>query len=627
MKKQIFSYAAAALAVVLAGCSDDVTTEYIEKPLTMSAGEVVENELGALIPAAGDDLYVNGYRCPILSNGESSFHNIPGALQYVVHTQESVKVEGTKVGFNIPSSQTYREGGLSKASCPLYSLTDNDGLKHIVFKPAVGALKIVIPPSEEEAFKEITSVEVSCKSYVLTGDLQVDAATDETYILGNATQKLTIKGTINILNGAEVYCALPPMRFLEDLTVKLVHEKITLTLPLKVKGKSIERGKALAAGVEPTWKILTPYYGSANCIVVAPGTTEVEFDCAPHTSESLTYAYTRDDKGNLLPPADESTQPYATSAEVLWNDVSTDFISGLQLTSGKSKLKAKLSGEPGNALVAIRDAKGNILWSFHIWVTETADHDYGNGYTVMDRNLGAVTLTPGSYQANSLLYQWGRKDPFPSGDASQSSTKPATLYNESGKASLETAVASSSDKGTVAYAVAHPTTYIKYKSKNSSDTYIGNDWMNIFNDALWGNPTGYDNPDPATIHKSVYDPCPEGYMVAPNDVWWKSGTTTSIFPEEAAFAKGDGWVTENGNKGLLITINGNQTFYPASGIYNRSNGNLQDIGVDGSTQKSCPIKAKSNSGYIIVKGKKPDVASKGNARGNAYCVRCVKEKK
>lgn len=626
MKKQIISCTAAVLALAgFAGC-ENTDIEYVTKPSTMTVGEVVECELNPLLPSAGENLYVNGYRCPILPTGETSFHNIPGAEQYVVHTQEAVMVEGTKVGFGIPSVQTYREGGLSKTACPLYALTDNAGLEHIVFKPAVGALKIVIPPSGEEAFKELSSVEIACKSYILTSDVRVDAATDETYILGNATQKLTVNGPIDMLDGAEVYCAMPPMRFLEDLTVKLVHEKTTQTLTLETKDKFIERGKALAVSVAPQWKVLTPYYGSANCIVVAPGETSVEFDCAPHTSESLTYAYTKDDKGELLPPADATAQPLASTAEVLWNDVSKDFITGLQLTNGKKSLKAKLSGEPGNALVGIRDAKGNILWSFHIWVTETADHDYGNGYTVMDRNLGAVSLEPGTYQANSLLYQWGRKDPFPSGDASVSATAPHKLFKESGETSLPTSVASDADNGTVAYAIAHPTTYIKYKSKNSSGNYIGNDWMNSYNDALWGNPTGFNNPDPATIKKSIYDPCPEGYMVAPNDVWWLAGTTTTIFPAEADFGEGEGWITVNQNKGLLVTINGNQTFYPASGLYNRSNGNLQDIGVDGSTQKSCPISAKGNNGYIIVKGKNPDVAKKGNARGNAYCVRCVKEK-
>lgn len=600
MKKQIISCTAAMLALAgLAGC-EETNIEYVEKPSTMTVGEVVECELNPALPEAGEYLYVNGYRCTILPTGETSFHNIPGAEQYVVHTQEAVKTEGTKVGFGIPSVQTYREGGLSKAACPLYALTDNAGLDHIVFKPAVGALKIVIPPSGEAAFKEISSIEITCKQYVLTADLQVDAATDETYILGNATQKLTVNGAINILDGAEVYCALPPMRFLEDLTVKLVHEKITLTLPLETKGKSIERGKALAVSVDPQWKVLTPYYGSANCIVVAPGTKEVEFDCAPHTSESLTYAYTKDAAGNLLPPADAAAQPLASTADVLWNDVAKDFVTGLQLTNGKKSLKAKLSGEPGNALVAIRDGKGNILWSFHIWVTETADHDYGNGYTFMDRHLGAVSLNPDDgNSAYGLIYQWGRKDPF-----MYSNWK---LFNETGTVKLDTPVKSSASTGTIEYAVAHPMQQINYSSKSPGR------WLAVANDAVWGNPTGFENPDPSTIKKSVYDPCPEGYMVAPNDAWMKSGKTGSVFSGEGTSAKG-----------LQTVINGHEVYYPYSGLYNGA-GSYADQGKDGSTLKSCLVSAKGQAAYAIIKSTNPTVTGKGNRLANCYSVRCVRE--
>lgn len=600
MKKQIISCTAAVLALAgFAGC-ENTDIEYVTKPSTMTVGEVVECELNPLLPAAGENLYVNGYRCPILPTGETSFHNIPGAEQYVVHTQEAVMVEGTKVGFGIPSVQTYREGGLSKTACPLYALTDNAGLEHIVFKPAVGALKIVIPPTGEETFKELSSVEIACKSYILTSDLRVDAATDETYILGNATQKLTVNGPIDMLDGAEVYCAMPPMRFLEDLTVKLVHEKTTQTLTLATYGKSIERGKALTFEVEPQWKVLTSYYGSANCIVVAPGETSVEFDCAPHTSESLTYAYTKDDKGELLPPADATAQPLASTAEVLWNDVSKDFITGLQLTNGKKSLKAKLSGEPGNALVGIRDAKGNILWSFHIWVTETADHDYGNGYTFMDRHLGAVSLNPeDGNAAYGFIYQWGRKDPFMYNNW--------PLFNETGSARLDTPVKSSASTGTIEYATAHPMQQINYSSKSPGQ------WLAVANDAAWGNPTGFDNPDPATIKKSIYDPCPAGYMVAPNDAWVQSDKTSSVFSGEGT-----------SDKGLQTVINGHEVYYPYSGLYNGAGG-YSDQGKDGSTLKSCPVSAKGQAAYAIIKSANPTVIGKGNRLANCYSVRCVRE--
>lgn len=135
------------------------------------------------------------------------------------------------------------------------------------------------------------------------------------------------------------------------------------------------------------------------------------------------------------------------------------------------------------------------------------------------------------------------------------------------------------------------------------------------NDALWGNPTGFDNPDPSTIKKSIYDPCPEGYMVAPNDVWVQSDKQTSVFP-------GSGNVTD---RGLQTTINGNPVLYPYSGLYNGA-ASLADVGKDGSVLKSCPLKAAGQAAYAIVKGDNPTVMGKGNRPANSYCVRCVRER-
>ena len=68
----------------------------------------------------------------------------------------------------------------------------------------------------------------------------------------------------------------------------------------------------------------------------------------------------------------------------------------------------------GNALIALCNADGDILWSWHIWFTDDprGQEYYNNAGTMMDRNLGATSATPGDVGALGLLYQWGRKDPF-----------------------------------------------------------------------------------------------------------------------------------------------------------------------------------------------------------------------
>lgn len=93
-------------------------------------------------------------------------------------------------------------------------------------------------------------------------------------------------------------------------------------------------------------------------------------------------------------------------------------------------------------MIAARNDKGDILWSWHVWVTDyhpdaTGDasvdepetkrkqkYTYGNHpnqYPIMDRNLGALagyTTIPAEEEdrskAHGFHYQWGRKDPFPS---------------------------------------------------------------------------------------------------------------------------------------------------------------------------------------------------------------------
>ncbi|MDE5815709.1 MAG: hypothetical protein K2H42_05435, partial [Alistipes sp.] len=483
---------------------------------------------------------------------------------------------------------------------------------------------------------------------VLAGDIALDYTTGSVDWVGAASQAVTLSGNIDISapaaekiaksgEGAEsdetpeeptvhytdVYFALPPMKIHDNLEVTMISSKGSATFNIDTKNKVIEQGKVLSVVPQAErvkWVSAKSFYGKTNCVLVARGTTSVTVDCTPHMTTSLTYAY------EFLDGSEE-----AVSAGVLWNDVSPTFITNVQLAANHKSFTATLDGQPGNAVVAIYDNSGTILWSFHIWVTEHADHDYGtndlgNHYIVMDRNLGATSATPYDWRANGLLYEWGRKDPFIGGDAALlGATGTRNIYNENGDYSFNTPQAGSTSRD-MQWSIANPMTYLmRAQSKNTLTLpyRFNNDWLVYGDNALWGNPEGYDNPKASTLHKSIYDPCPEGYMVAPNDVWIKN-PAQSIFP-------GTGWMTAEPNKGLLFEYNGNTIWYPAAGLYNRTSGKIQEVGGNGSTQKSCPLSAApngkdcQNSGYIIINGNNPTVIDKGNCRGNAYSVRCVKE--
>lgn len=98
----------------------------------------------------------------------------------------------------------------------------------------------------------------------------------------------------------------------------------------------------------------------------------------------------------------------------------------------------------------------------------------------------------------------------------------AKMYNEVGEVAFAT-VKGGESTGNVKYAIQNPTKFIMY-SRSKSNTanppyYCAYDWLYYADWALWGNPEGYTYPKASNLTKSIYDPSPEGYMVAPNDTW------------------------------------------------------------------------------------------------------------
>ena len=86
--------------------------------------------------------------------------------------------------------------------------------------------------------------------------------------------------------------------------------------------------------------------GTANCYVVtAPGT--YYFDCT-------VKGCTQESVGAV------------SSARTVWSE-KADLISDLSVENGKLIFTA--GAEAGNTLVAVTDADGSILWSWHIWCT------------------------------------------------------------------------------------------------------------------------------------------------------------------------------------------------------------------------------------------------------------------
>ena len=83
------------------------------------------------------------------------------------------------------------------------------------------------------------------------------------------------------------------------------------------------------------------------------------------------------------------------------------------------------------------------------------------------------------------------------------------------------------------------------------------------NDHLWGNGSGYLYPRKAQIYKSIYDPCPEGYRVAPKDLWNRFTVDGGNYGSQDTDAKRDATFNAS-NRNSLGTQRGYFFYYTAT---------------------------------------------------------------
>ena len=395
--------------------------------------------------------------------------------------------------------------------------------------------------------------------------------------------------------------------------------------------------------------------GTANCYVI---------DAAGE------YAFDASVRGNGASSQGlETPQPLSpSSAKLLWQD-SKSMISSVSLSGTRVVFTA--GSKPGNAVIAVENASGEIIWSWHIWHPEkpVSGLTTSKGYTLMNMNLGAISSEIG-LSAYGLLYQWGRKDPFPGSPIASGGTiqtKSAPVYDIDGN---ETQILASSMfesySNNLAYAIAHPNTCLSCSSTKTGDWLLSDE----SSPALWGNPEGGLNVDGKYINnggKSIYDPCPAGWRVPPADLY-SNFTGSGQYAWVELDSEGNPLKDDNGNMEISYTFG--QDSYPvcdinADGILSMedyNNGWVFRLGDD--TSSYFPASTRYDATYALLMGSMvglwgnywtnaPSVQSNGtsdsaiamgfavkdmsgktnisispNASGpkaNAFAVRCIKE--
>ena len=253
--------------------------------------------------------------------------------------------------------------------------------------------------------------------------------------------------------------------------------------------------------------------GKANCCMLKPGG----------------YAYLSVKRANEsalgTQIADVSTGwkaaiNWQTAAELVKLDYST------YLSSGFFKVTAPSTTAKGNAEVVVTDAAGtNVLWSWHIWVTDydpAISNDVLNGNTWMQYNLGATAPANGSNSfatSGGLMYQWGRKDPFPNSNTVGDNGAPIALSGFTMPAYSELATTAVTNDTYVKYADVSQTAIgyasqlacsVKYPmlflANWAGSTATATAYSNVAGGLnAWGGEYG--------DQKSVYDPCSKGWRV------------------------------------------------------------------------------------------------------------------
>lgn len=327
--------------------------------------------------------------------------------------------------------------------------------------------------------------------------------------------------------------------------------------------------------------------------------------------------------------------------------------------------------QQANAILAVRDAHGRIMWSWHIWVTE---HDIYNenvyglqdwddntiSYQLMGWNLGWVdgkfvyyNQRDWEYQfvqaksgkdatlkaqqkgdkfdyrdVGSTYYQWGRKDPIVAlrnRDAvGRDDYRPQETIDKKYKYDLATGPT------TISQSIQNPNIYYTMSSSNA--------WLNSsdFTYRLWdtGSPT---NADSKTSTKTIYDPSPRGYKIPPSRAFLvfvngnNTGAGGTLNGSMINAYQYDVFTHKNGGQKLTLTSTGQRA--DRDGILEVvTGGGLSEIGglwaMDGVYHMTCKVSGNATTvSYVLCIRKPAGVFASQflGAQTMARPVRCIKE--
>ena len=348
---------------------------------------------------------------------------------------------------------------------------------------------------------------------------------------------------------------------------------------------------------------------TANCYVVgAPGyySFPLVYGNAVKNGATNTSAYTTANSGsNILSTfinhtGNGITDPYITNnagcvpakAELVWQDalsLVSDIKYNSDINGGNISFKVdKSSIRQGNAVIAVKDAKDQILWSWHIWVTdedidktiEVTNHQ-GKQYRFMPIFLGwcdvytktyaerscKVKFTAGGKSqeitikqtsisittSNHPYYQWGRKDPFLPSNGLADANK--TWYDKAGNASTDNPATENLSTGATCIKNYILKPNVMQSSHNGDGLYQN----------LWSADNNVYTANDNLVVKTIYDPSPVGFKLPASNAF--TGFTVTGEHVTSPYHVNGIWDSSLKGWNFYTDSSRNKTiFFPASGL-------------------------------------------------------------
>ena len=298
----------------------------------------------------------------------------------------------------------------------------------------------------------------------------------------------------------------------------------------------------------------------------------------------------------------------------------------------------------GNALVAVRDAQGAVMWSWQIWVTDyvagssTIPIAYsGKTYELYPRSVGDViggdvtTFAPTSVKVRFTqtdtpagveplrktvefvrsgitistpdcftYYQWGRKDPMMPGVKQWYDAE----HKEITSLTLSDIASVPSGESVEQYWILHPAAFLE-----SAHNYVFS-YTNLWNTNL--STTAY--------VKTIYDPSPVGSMVPSAELLRNTFHTASVTLQSTS--------TDTQRAGFYVTLDdGTELYFPAFGYRSGVSGVSTDHGVYGEywTAESLTSRTESRGLVFSGYGGTSTVSVLQEPRGHGFGVRPMLE--